>query len=82
LDLADFGDVEPAKKLLKRIRADRRRRWEEAELEKLKAKGFVGEELDVKFSKRRKQYKEHTPTDTSDLPPLPEGWYWEKMDNV
>ncbi len=34
-------DVEPASELLKRIRAERRKRWEEAELEKLKAKGLM-----------------------------------------
>lgn len=32
-------DVEPAEKLLERIRTERRRRWEEAELAKMRAKG-------------------------------------------
>ncbi|XXY44035.1 restriction endonuclease subunit S [Sorangium sp. So ce269] len=34
-------DVEPAEELLRRIRAERRRRWEEAELAKMRAKGKV-----------------------------------------
>jgi type I restriction enzyme S subunit len=69
-------NVEPAFELLKRIRAERRKRWEETELEKLKAKGLTGEELDAEFSKRGKQYKEPTPADTTDLPELPETWCW------
>ncbi len=36
---AQHPDVEPADKLLERIRTERRRRWEEAELEKMRAKG-------------------------------------------
>jgi type I restriction enzyme, S subunit len=30
-------DIEPASELLERIKIDRRKRWEEAELEKMKA---------------------------------------------
>ncbi|MBD2211220.1 restriction endonuclease subunit S [Nostoc linckia FACHB-104] len=33
------ADIEPAEVLLEKIRAERRRRWEEAELEKMKASG-------------------------------------------
>ena len=36
---AQNPDVEPASKLLERIRAERRRRWEEAELERMVARG-------------------------------------------
>ncbi|RJP80884.1 MAG: hypothetical protein C4522_06670 [Desulfobacteraceae bacterium] len=74
--------LEPASDLLKRIRVERRKRWEEAELTKLKAKGLTGENLDEAFAKQRKKYKEPTPLDTSGLPELPEGWCWEKMDNI
>ena len=58
------------------------RRWEETELETLKAKGIIGEELDEEFSKRRKQYKEPTPVDTTDLPELPESWRWVALGEV
>jgi type I restriction enzyme S subunit len=69
-------DVEPASELLKRIRAERRKKWEEAELEKLKAKGLIGEKLNEEFLKRRKQYKDPTPVDTTDLSQLPTTWCW------
>jgi type I restriction enzyme S subunit len=36
---AQHPDIEPASQLLERIRAERRHRWEEAELEKMRAKG-------------------------------------------
>ena len=68
--------LEPATELLKRIRAERRKRWEESELEKLKAKGLTGDKLKDEFAKRKKKYKEPEPVDTSGLPELPEGWCW------
>jgi type I restriction enzyme S subunit len=46
------------------------------------AKGLSSEKLDEEFAKRRKQYKEPAPVDTSDLPELPEGWCWESTQNV
>ncbi len=69
-------DVEPAPELLKRIRAERHKRWEEAELKHLKAKGLIGEKLDEEFFKRRRQYKEPPPVETTNLPELPESWCW------
>lgn len=75
-------DVEPASELLKRIHAERRKRWEEAELEKLKAKGLIGERLNEEFSKRRKQYKKPTPVDATGLPELPETWFWAALEEI
>lgn len=75
-------DVEPASELLKRIRTERRKRWEASELEKLKAGGLTGNQLDAEFTKRRKQYQEPEPVDTTDLPGLPEGWCWTKIYDV
>jgi type I restriction enzyme S subunit len=75
-------DVEPASELLKRIRAERRKRWEEDELEKLKARGLTDERLEEEFAKRHKEYKEPSPVDTSNLPELPKGWIWESMERV
>jgi type I restriction enzyme S subunit len=69
-------DVEPASELLKRIRTERRKRWEEAEREKLKAKGLTGANLEAQFVKRRKQYKDPAPINTTGLPHLSEGWCW------
>lgn len=72
----EHPDVEPASELLKRIRAERRKCWENSELEKLKARGLSGETLDSEFAKRQNNYKEPAPVDTTDLPKLPEGWCW------
>ena len=75
-------DNEPASELLKRIRTERRRRWEDIELEKLKAKGLTGETLGEEFSKRRKQYKEPTPVDTTGFPELPQNWHWASLEEI
>ncbi len=79
---AKHPKVEPASELLKRIRIERRKRWEEAELEKLKAKGLTGDKLESEFAKRRKQYKEPIPVDTTNLPDLPEGWCWAAVEQI
>jgi len=57
---------EPASVLLERIRAERRRKWEED----LRAQGK---------DPSRREYKEPAPPDTSDLPELPEGWCWVSL---
>jgi len=62
-------DDEPASVLLERIRAERRRRWEE----NLRAQGK---------DPRRYTYEEPAPPDTSDLPELPEGWVWTSVDEL
>jgi len=68
---AEGREYEPASVLLERMLADRRRRWEEAELAKMKAKGKV-----PKDGKWKARYEEPGAPDTSDLPELPEGWVW------
>ncbi len=70
-------DVEPASELLKRIREERRRRWEEAELAKMKAKGKTPTDDTWKA-----RYKEPEPVDTTGLPELPEGWAWASVEEV
>jgi len=64
-------DVEPADKLLERILAERRKKWEEAELAKMKAKRKV-----LKDDKWKKKYKEPAKPNLADLPSLPDGWIW------
>jgi len=66
---------EPASVLLKRILAERRRRWEEAELAKLKAKGKPPTD-----DRWKAKYEEPAAPDTTDLPELPEGWCWTSLD--
>ena len=70
-------DVEPASVLLERIRAERRRRWEEAELEKMNAQGKT-----PKDDKWKKKYKEPEPVNTENLPTLPNGWKWVNADQI
>ena len=74
---AQNPDIEPAEKLLERIRKERRKRWEEDELAKMKAKGKT-----PKDDKWKNKYKEPEPVDTTDLPELPEGWCWTKIETI
>jgi type I restriction enzyme, S subunit len=64
-------DVESAEVLLERIKIERRRRWEEAELEKMKTQGKV-----PKDDNWKKKYKEPEAIDTEGLSELPDGWCW------
>ena len=62
--------TETASELLKRVLAERRRRWEEEQLRKFAEKGKVPPK------NWRARYKEPDTLDTTDLPCLPEGWEW------
>lgn len=65
---------EPASELLKRILAERRKKWEEEQLGKYEANG-------KKPPKNWKDtYKEPLRPDTEKLPPLPDGWCWTTTD--
>lgn len=71
--------TEPASALLTRILAERRRRWEEAQLQKFQAAGKTPPK-DWKA-----KYPEPAAPDTTTLPPLPEGWCWatpQQLGNV
>ena len=70
-------DVEPASELLKRIRAERRQRWEEAELEKMRAKGKVPGD-----DRWKARYVEPEGVDAEGLPELPEGWVWATVEQA
>lgn len=71
-DQLESGEV-----LLARILKARREAWEQAELEKMRAKGVKPKNDDWK-----KKYKEPVAPDTSDLPELPEGWVWASLDSL
>jgi type I restriction enzyme S subunit len=62
-------DIEPASALLERIRAERRRKWEED----LRARGK---------NPSKARYNEPLSANTSKLPDLPEAWIWTTMDAV
>jgi type I restriction enzyme S subunit len=75
---AECREYEPASVLLERILAERRRRWEEAELAKMKAKGKV-----PKNDTWKAKYVEPAGPDMSELPELPElpeGWCWARTE--
>ncbi len=74
---AEKRDFESADVLLKRILSERRRRWEEAELAKMKAAGRA-----PKDEKWRAKYEEPKAPEAKGLPPLPEGWCWASVDQV
>ena len=70
-------DVEPASVLLERVRAERRQKWEEAELKKMRARGKVPKEDTWK-----QKYEEPEIPDTSTLPALPPEWVWLTLDTL
>lgn len=65
--------AEPASELLKRILAERRRRWEKDQLAKFKAKG---QEPPKDW---KSKYKEPAAPDTANLSSLPKGWKWVSL---
>ncbi len=71
---AEGRDYEPASVLLERILAERRRRWEESEFEKMLAKGKP-----PKNDKWKAKYQEPAEPDLDGLPELPEGWGWATL---
>lgn len=64
-------DYEPASVLLDRILAERRLRWEEAELERMTKAGKR-----PKDDRWKAKYQEPGGPVTAGLPDLPEGWCW------
>ncbi len=66
---AAHADVEPASVLLDRIRAERRRRWDDG----LRAKGK---------DPRKATYEEPAAVADRGLPVLPTGWCWASVDDV
>ena len=77
LSCAEGRDYEPASVLLERVLAERRRRWEAAELARTKAAGKMPTN-----DRWKAKYKEPTEPDTAALPSLPEGWCWSTVDQV
>lgn len=69
-------DAEPAPVLLQRILLERRQRWEQEQLRKFKAAGKTSP------ANWKAKYKEPVAADTTNLPPLPEGWCWASLDQM
>ena len=72
---AEGRDYEPAPVLLKRILAERQRRWEERDLARIGAAGKT-----PGTQGRKSKYREPVPPVAAALPPLPEGWCWASLD--
>ena len=68
---------ETGEQLLRRILVERRARWEEAELAKMREKGIVPRDNKWKLA-----YKEPQEPDTKDLPELPKEWGWATVEQV
>ena len=70
-------DVEPAPKLRERIQIERRRRWEEAELERMRTKGKLPGNNEWK-----QRYRESPQIRANAIPSLPAGWAWMTLGDV
>lgn len=68
---------EPADMLLERILEERRRRWEDAELRRVRATGQA-----PKSSGWKAKYKEPAALEVHNLPALPDGWCWASVDQI
>lgn len=68
--------AEPASELLKRILAERRRRWEEEQIAKFKAKAQKPPQ------NWKAKYKEPLPPDRTKLSPLPRCWCWASVEEI
>lgn len=71
------ANVEPASVLLERIRVERRRRWEDAELAAMRTKG-----KEPATDAWKAKYKEPDAVDSSLLSELPKGWRWARWEQV
>ncbi len=70
-------NYETGEQLLARSLKERRAKWEADQLAKMIAAGKPPKNDDWK-----RKYKEPASPDTSNLPPLPEGWVWASLDQL
>jgi len=71
------SELEPAEKLLARILAERRSKWEEAELSELRSKG-----KEPKDDQWKRKYKKPSTPNKEGHYELPEGWVWVNIGQV
>ena len=71
----EHPDVEPAEKLLERILTERRKKWEQSELSRMRAQG-----TETKDGKLKGKYQEPEAPDVENLPDIPAGWVWVRLD--
>ena len=66
---------QPVHQLLQVNREERRKHWEERELQKMRGQG-----TNPRSDRWKQKYKEPCSTGTDDLPPLPGSWAWERIE--
>jgi predicted ATPase len=71
------GKTETGDDLLQRLLAERRARWEEAELRRLRAAG-----KEPKDNKWKVRYPNPTPPKIGELPKLPQEWSWTNLSQL
>ncbi len=74
---AEHADVEPASELLKRILTERRRRWEQSELAKMRIKGKLPTD-----DRWKKQYPEPETPEVPDSAGNPGTWCWATLSQL
>lgn len=73
---AAHPEIEPAERLLERILAERRKKWEESQFAKYAEKGQAPPKG------WKDEYPEPLKPDVSALPPLPQRWCWSSTDEL
>jgi type I restriction enzyme S subunit len=74
---AEGRSYEPADQLLQRILAERRARWEEEQIARMRAA-----DKPPKDDEWKKKYQEPEPPQMAGLPELSEGWMWSSIGQV
>lgn len=74
---AEGRDHEPADKLLARIFKERRTKWEDDQLAKMKDQGKM-----PKDDNWKNKYEGPKKLDTLNLPGVPKGWIWATLDSI
>ena len=74
---AEYTVEETGAQLLARILSERRTRWEEEQLAKMRERGIT-----PKDDRWKQAYKELQGLDVEQLPALPDGWYWATVEQV
>jgi len=74
---AEHPISETGPQLLVRILAERRTRWEEEQLRKMREKGITPKNIKWKLA-----YKEPQGPDVENLPKLPKGWCWATLEAI